>query len=106
MNPARSALAALLVIAGLGIAACASGPSPEERARIEDARVDQVPVPDLHGRPERQARSLLRALGLEAEVETQVFPEAEPGRVVSQDPEPGTLLERGSSVTFVVSSDS
>ena len=109
MSPGRGArtLAVLLVaVSGFCLPACGGGPSPEERARIEDARVDRLPVPDLHGRPEEQARSLLRSLGFEAEVETQFFPESEPDLVVSQDPEPGTLLERGERVTFVISTDS
>jgi eukaryotic-like serine/threonine-protein kinase len=109
MSPGRGArtLAVLLVAAsGFGMPACGGGPSPEERARIEDARVDRLPVPDLHGRSEEEATSLLRALGFEHEVETQLFPESEPGVVVSQDPEPGTLLDRGERVTFVISTDS
>lgn len=65
--------------------------------------VDQVEVPKVIGFNEVQALSLLENEGFRGEVEAVFDPDVPEGEVVSQDPEPGTLADKGSVVTLVVS---
>jgi serine/threonine-protein kinase len=62
-----------------------------------------VPMPDLLGMAEEEARDVLDALGLVVTDVEEVFRFGrDQGRVVAQDPPAGEELERGSSVRLVV----
>jgi serine/threonine-protein kinase len=60
-------------------------------------------VPDVAGRPERQAVRKLRKVGFEVDSETQTSSDVEPGLVIATEPEQGTQLARGETVTLLVS---
>lgn len=63
-----------------------------------------VEVPDVRGRPAADATAALEAAGLVVGPTREVFdPEVAGGHVVAVDPEPGTTLERGDTVTLAVS---
>ncbi|WP_455139061.1 PASTA domain-containing protein [Thermophilibacter sp.] len=59
-------------------------------------------VPDVRGMSADEARSAIEAAGLTAEV-AYVESDAEKDTVVSTDPEPGTTVESGATVTLSVS---
>lgn len=62
-----------------------------------------VPMPDLLGLGEQEARDSLNALGLVVSEVEEVFRFGrDQGRVVAQDPPAGAELERGSAVRLVV----
>lgn len=62
-----------------------------------------VPMPDLLGLAEEEARDVLEGLGLVVTDVEEVFRFGrDQGRVVAQDPPAGDELERGSSVRLVV----
>lgn len=64
----------------------------------------QVEVPDVRGQALEQAQKTLKALGLHGEVGSQDFSETvKEGSVISQDPEDGRKLAKGSSVSLVIS---
>jgi serine/threonine-protein kinase len=63
----------------------------------------QVEMPALLGLLESEARDTLEVLGFElSAVEDQFGLEAEDGKVVGQDPSPGRVLDRGTSVRLVI----
>jgi beta-lactam-binding protein with PASTA domain len=63
-----------------------------------------VPVPPLRGELPGDARARLEALGLTVgRVAEQYSDDVDEGRVVGTDPGPGVEVDRGSSVTLVVS---
>jgi serine/threonine-protein kinase len=64
----------------------------------------QVAVPDLTGKSEAAAVSLVDNADLVPDVRKEAHPTVPPGQVVSQDPAPGTPVEKGSPVTIVISS--
>ena len=67
--------------------------------------VEQVEVPDVvtdHMTLE-EAQQAIEDAGLHSRVENVVSEEVEEGRVVSTDPEPGTMVDSGSTVTLRVS---
>ncbi len=77
-----------------------AGTQPEESCRITSKKVK---VPDVFSFPVKDAIRVLRDAGLEVvqvEEETKDYP---PGRVIAQDLEPGTKVDRGSEITIVVS---
>jgi eukaryotic-like serine/threonine-protein kinase len=59
-------------------------------------------VPSVIGLTEQEARDVLAREGFEAEVEEEESDEPD-NTVVAQEPEPGTLLEEGGTVTLTVS---
>jgi eukaryotic-like serine/threonine-protein kinase len=67
--------------------------------RVSKGR-DEVTVPDVIELSESQARSDLRAAGLEVQVNYQVSPDDDV--VLTQDPLPGQKVRRGSTVTIWV----
>jgi len=68
------------------------------------ARSRLVPAPDVRGLPLVVAESHLLEAGLRSQqVSTQVSPSVPVGGVISQSPDPDTLLEAGSFVKLVVS---
>ena len=62
---------------------------------------EQVEVPDVRGRSRSEAESALEDAGLETRVTRQESDE-DPGTVLSQQPAPGTQVDRGSEVSIVV----
>ncbi|QQC43724.1 Stk1 family PASTA domain-containing Ser/Thr kinase [Schaalia meyeri] len=64
---------------------------------------DQVEVPDLEGMSQDQARSALKAVGLELGNVTSVDSDKEKDRIVSQDPSTGTKVKKGTRVGVSVS---
>ena len=64
---------------------------------------DQVDVPDLSGMSQDQARSALKAVGLELGNVTSVDSEKDKDRIVDQDPATGTKVKKGSTVGVSVS---
>ncbi|HEY0396973.1 MAG TPA: PBP1A family penicillin-binding protein [Acidimicrobiia bacterium] len=62
-----------------------------------------VPLPDVAGQYETQARSVLEAAGFRVEVERRPSRERVAGMVADQTPAPGTLVTPGSTVVIGVS---
>jgi len=62
-----------------------------------------VPLPDVSGQYESQARSVLEAAGFRVEVERHPNRERASGMVADQTPAPGTLVAPGSTVIIGVS---
>lgn len=64
---------------------------------------EKVSVPNLQGMTEAQAEKALKEAGLVGEKKTQtVTDDADDGRVVDQDPDAGTKVDKGSTVTYYV----
>ncbi len=63
---------------------------------------EPVQVPDVVGDTEENARSALEAAGLTVETSDQVSEDQEPGTVLEQDPAAGAEVRRGSTVTITV----
>ncbi len=63
----------------------------------------RVPVPDLSGVPESQAKRDLKRLALVAKVERLPDEVVPKGRVVRQDPAPETIVSGGDTVHLVIS---
>jgi serine/threonine-protein kinase len=65
----------------------------------------QVQVPDVTGKTQAQAQSILSGADLQISVSTEaVTNQAQNGKVVSQSPSPGTSASQGSTVNVVVGS--
>ena len=64
---------------------------------------DQVDVPDLSGMSQDQARSALKAVGLELGNVTSVDSEKDKDRIVAQDPATGTKVKKGTTIGVSVS---
>lgn len=85
-----------------------SGTIVEKDAVVEllvNGGVEQVEIPDVvtdHMMLE-EAQQAIEDAGLHSRVENVVSEEVEEGRVVSTDPEPGTMVDSGSTVTLRVS---
>jgi serine/threonine-protein kinase len=94
MSPwAWVAIAALIVILGIG-AAFALGAFGNGK----------IVTPSLVGLTEEAAATELATAGLElGEVTTQNDPDVEIGKIISQDPESGTKVEKGTAVNIVIS---
>jgi beta-lactam-binding protein with PASTA domain len=71
---------------------------------VVSSGVGKVQVPDVVGRTQAQATSLLSNEGFRAEVVQEPSDDRPAGEVLSQDPAAGTEQDRGSSITIVVSS--
>jgi eukaryotic-like serine/threonine-protein kinase len=65
--------------------------------------VAQVAVPNVVGRTEAAARSLIENQNLVPDVKNQADPTTPIGQVISQNPPPDTMVEKGSAVEIVVS---
>lgn len=61
-------------------------------------------VPDVSGMTPDEAEAALTSVGLVPEVTTRLDPAIDRGGLIGLDPAPGTSLERGTTVTVVVSS--
>ena len=64
---------------------------------------DQVEVPDLVGMSQDQARSALKAVGLELGNVTTVDSDKDKDRIVSQDPEIGSKVKKGTTIAVSIS---
>ena len=64
---------------------------------------DEVEVPDLDGMSQDQARSALKAVGLELGNVTSVDSEKDKDRIVAQDPVTGTKVKKGTTIGVSVS---
>jgi serine/threonine-protein kinase len=63
-----------------------------------------VPLPDLRGKSEADARAALQALGVNVgEVRTQFDRNVDEGDVIGTDPANGTTVDAGTTVTLIVS---
>ena len=62
---------------------------------------DQVEVPDLVGMSQDQARSAPKAVGLELGNVTTVDSDKDKDRIVSQDPETGSKVKKGTTIAGV-----
>jgi eukaryotic-like serine/threonine-protein kinase len=60
-------------------------------------------VPDVEGKTEAEARSLIEDAGFKVSRVTDSTTKAKKGEVLQQSPDPGTTLDKGSTVTIVVS---
>ncbi|MCG8481675.1 MAG: Stk1 family PASTA domain-containing Ser/Thr kinase [Clostridia bacterium] len=65
--------------------------------------VKEIPVPDIMHIDSTQAVSNLEELGLQFEKEMQYSNVLQEGQVISQDPEPGTVVKEGAVVRVTVS---
>ncbi|MBC7253540.1 MAG: PASTA domain-containing protein [Actinobacteria bacterium] len=64
---------------------------------------EPVTLPDLRGKSEGEAVSILQGLGLQANLQRSYNESVSAGLVCSSEPAPGTPLARGSAVTLTVS---
>ncbi|GAA1394724.1 PASTA domain-containing protein [Catellatospora coxensis] len=81
-----------------------AAPSPAESVS-PSPEVSAVPVPEnLVGLSQQEAIDALNAVGLNPRISVRITGDADPGTVVDVEPEAGTLLEPGSTVTIVVAS--
>ncbi|QVQ50455.1 Stk1 family PASTA domain-containing Ser/Thr kinase [Spiractinospora alimapuensis] len=63
---------------------------------------DDVEVPDVMGLSEQEAINALSNVALEGSTQTEVDNDADEGSVVRQNPEPGSALPPGSTVTITI----
>jgi hypothetical protein len=82
--------------------ATSAAPSPTPPATTEAAPTG-IAVPILRGQRQKSATDALDELGLNWSVRPQVDPTVEPGRVIGTDPDAGTFVDAGSTVTVIVS---
>lgn len=71
-------------------------------------RTREVVLPDLHGRTVGEATSVLTEAGIKLRVEEprRVDPKVEAGRIVAQEPSPGTPVRRQRSIKVWISAGS
>lgn len=88
----------------------AQSPAPDVREekgievflRISKGK-EKVEVPNVVGKPEAEAQAMITKSGLATTwVNYQDFPYVPPGHVLSQDPKPGTMAEKGTTVYIAV----
>jgi len=70
---------------------------------IESAGPELLGVPDVGGLSEQAAKAALRREGFKVHASRQYDEAAPQGTVIGQSPDPATKLERGATVTIVVS---
>jgi serine/threonine-protein kinase len=63
---------------------------------------ERVAMPGTVGKSENDARTALEGAGLRVSVKTKEDAKADPGTVLAQNPQPGTQLARGSTVTITL----
>ena len=97
-----------VMAAALGDSPIAAFPAPDpagaEPATAAAPVPNTVPLPDVSGQYESQARSVLQAAGFKVETERRPTRERAAGMVADQTPAPGTLVAPGSNVIIGVSS--
>ena len=67
---------------------------------------DTVEVPDLRGRTEEEAKKILNdmELGIKVDPERQPSNQYEEGQIMAQDKEPGTEVDKNTTITVTISS--
>ena len=65
---------------------------------FEQAQGPQVSVPSLAGHTEKDARAMAERAGLTVQLEAPVIADDPPGTVVSQQPDPGSMLRDGKAI--------
>ncbi len=88
----------------------AQNPTPdvrEEKGSEVNLRIskgkEKVAVPDVVGRPEAEAQEIIVRAGLSTNwANYQDFTYVPPGHVLSQEPKPGTMVDKGSTVYIAV----
>lgn len=65
--------------------------------------VEKVAVPDLLSKTESEAKELLEKNNLSGEADYKYSNDVDAGKVINQDPKPGTRVDEGSKVSYVVS---
>ena len=65
--------------------------------------VEKVAVPDLLSKAESEAKELLEKNNLSGEADYKYSNDVDAGKVINQDPKPGTRVDEGSKVSYVVS---
>ncbi|MFF3685979.1 DUF6777 domain-containing protein [Streptomyces sp. NPDC002187] len=81
----------------------------DQVVEVDPGSEEDAEVPDVVGKPAEEAEVSLREAGFEVETaaaEQDEAESAEPGQVVRQDPEPGTVAVRGMTVTLYQAEDS
>ncbi len=68
-----------------------------------DSKGDRATVPDVEGRPKREAMDAIEAEGLVVHHDGSEFSELPSGRVLSQEPDGGRLVEKGTRVSLTIS---
>jgi eukaryotic-like serine/threonine-protein kinase len=63
---------------------------------------EQIEVPDVVGRPRDEAERTIQDAGLQVSVREEESADADPGTVLRQEPEAGSQLARGRTVTLIV----
>jgi serine/threonine-protein kinase len=85
---------------------------PESGARLEEGEVvvltvsqgaGTARVPDVADLPVAEARRVMQDAGFETDTRDEFSEEIEEGNVIATDPESGEVIERGSTVTLLVS---
>ena len=64
---------------------------------------EQVRVPEVRGKPEGEAANLLGQSGFKTRTSTEQSTTVDAGLVIRTEPDPGTRLDKGETVTLVVS---
>lgn len=65
---------------------------------------EQIAVPDVRAHAEADAKKLLEEAGLKGSAGTSAYSDTVPeGNVISQNPEAGTMVNKGAEVTYVIS---
>jgi serine/threonine-protein kinase len=79
-------------------------PKATEVTMVVSTGAQPIPVPNVEGKAEAEARNELQAAGFLQRVVYQDVPNgsSQAGRVISQSPGPGTELPKGQTVTLVV----
>lgn len=79
------------------------GPKGSEVTITVSTGKPKIAVPSLIGRPEAEAQDLIVQAGLtKTYVNYQDYTTVPPGGVISQDPKPGTMVEKGTTVYIAV----
>lgn len=74
-------------------------------SKNSEPEVEQVPVPTIIGESQQSAIAMLNEAGLEIAIgESETSSEVPSDHVISADPQPGTLVDKGSTVTVILSS--
>jgi serine/threonine-protein kinase len=100
----KGGLQAAAWIVGAGAVLVAAGLASFCVALKAERQSNVLAVPDWTGKPRADAAAQAESLGLRFEVaEERHDPAVSPGRVLSQEPAPGTSVRRGRSIRVVLS---
>ena len=81
----------------------AAGREVDRGSEVDLVVAQGATVPDVVGEAQADAQAILEDAGYEVSVVTEPSDEVEEGLVIAQDPDAGTELEQGSTVTILVS---